>query len=435
MKDILDLLSLLQPYHGLFSRSQILRGASDEPNIVTRVVYPNRLNPNAHSNLVAPGLLSGAGTAVTEEDTLVPAVGEALERYCATVFSEDQFIWKTAQELGDLAVDLDTFPICSERELISDACPLRRPEKNKKIRWVRGVCLDDGSIKYLPLLSIFITSPAVEAERFLHPVSTGCATHTSYETALLAAICEVLERDSLSIAWLQQLQLPRIEFENPYACLGEVWNKYQSASTAISIHLFDATTNIGIPVIYGLRVSSIDRNLRTVVACSCSLDPMRACRKVMLELASCTEWLRNVGPIPDKVDDFDQLFHGAAYMGREEQASSFNFLLKSPYQRSITHVASQSPCSSIDNPHTALAQTVKRLKSYGYSAYAADLSTDEALRAGLRVVRVVIPGLMPFSWVQRARFLGHPRLYEAPLAMGYPIKCESEINSDPQPFG
>ena len=34
----------------------------------------------------------------------------------------------------------------------------------------------------------------------------------------------------------------------------------------------------------------------------------------------------------------------------------------------------------------------------------------------------------------RARFLGHPRLYEAPARMGYPTRSEAELNAWPQAF-
>jgi ribosomal protein S12 methylthiotransferase accessory factor len=67
--------------------------------------------------------------------------------------------------------------------------------------------------------------------------------------------------------------------------------------------------------------------------------------------------------------------------------------------------------------------------------YAVDLSTDEAIRAGFRVVRVLIPSLQPLSFHYRARYLGHPRLYDAPAKMGYAVRAEGELNPWPQAFG
>jgi ribosomal protein S12 methylthiotransferase accessory factor len=434
MRPMSGLYSLFQPHSGLFTRTEVHRAAADEPEIITRTIHPDPLRDDS-----LPGrktiLLSGSGTAVHEEDTWVPALAEALERYCATVYSEDQFIWASANELRARAIDQDSFPVCSERELQNPACQLRRPSKEEKIRWVQGLSLSDGSLVYLPLVSIYITHPAAKAERFVNAISTGCAAHTSYETAILSAILEVIERDALSIAWLQKLQLPRIDLEDPIAALGELWERYQCSSKAIQVTFFDATTDLGVPTIYGLRVSSLDKQLHTVVACSSSLDPATACRKVMLELAACSAWLRRVGPVPDNEEDFNQLYHGASYMAREQQANAFDFLLDGPTRVPLAHVAANSPALSTHDSRTALAKVLAHLTTLGHSIYAADLSTDEALRADMRVVRVIIPSLMPFSWVQRARFLGHPRLYDAPRAMGFPVRDEPEINPWPQPFG
>ena len=50
------------------------------------------------------------------------------------------------------------------------------------------------------------------------------------------------------------------------------------------------------------------------------------------------------------------------------------------------------------------------------------------------VVKVLVPGLMPVSFDQHARYLAHPRLYEAPARMGHPVTPEADLNPLPQPF-
>jgi ribosomal protein S12 methylthiotransferase accessory factor len=52
----------------------------------------------------------------------------------------------------------------------------------------------------------------------------------------------------------------------------------------------------------------------------------------------------------------------------------------------------------------------------------------------MNVVRAIVPGLQPLTFHYRARFLGHPRLYQAPARMGYPTRLEAELNAWPQPF-
>ena len=77
---------------------------------------------------------------------------------------------------------------------------------------------------------------------------------------------------------------------------------------------------------------------------------------------------------------------------------------------------------------------LERFRRKGLDVYVVDLSTDEALRSGVRVVRVLVPGLQPFSFQYRAQYKGHRRLYDAPKEMGYPVHDEDQLNTWPQPF-
>jgi ribosomal protein S12 methylthiotransferase accessory factor len=77
---------------------------------------------------------------------------------------------------------------------------------------------------------------------------------------------------------------------------------------------------------------------------------------------------------------------------------------------------------------------LRMLQAHQLEAYAVDITADEALRCGVRVVRVVIPGLQPLSFNYCARYLGHQRLYDAPARMGYHTYAEDELNHWPQPF-
>jgi ribosomal protein S12 methylthiotransferase accessory factor len=121
-------------------------------------------------------------------------------------------------------------------------------------------------------------------------------------------------------------------------------------------------------------------------------------------------------------------------MASSSQAEAFDFLLQQRASCRVAEAAADSPFQAGDSSTQALQKLIHRLHERGHEAFAVDLSTREAVQAGMRVVRVVIPSLMPFSWVQRARFLAHSRLNTAPAKMGYAVHNEA-INSFPQPFG
>jgi ribosomal protein S12 methylthiotransferase accessory factor len=374
------------------------------------------------------GSLDGAGTGLDAERAEIVAVAESLERYANCVYDQSQFRWATAEELGAQGLDLDSLPRCSATELADPECPVVVPDRAKPMRWIRGLNLRTGKPAWIPASLIYIHFPSEDAERITNPISTGSAAHPDPAVAVSSALCEVIERDAISLTWLHQLALPRIELDVAGPHLRRLLEA--SADRDMTIQLFDATTDVGIPTVYGVSVAPHHPRLRTVVSCATSLDPQTAAAKAICELVSVRIALQDDEPSTEDVESFTGVSDGAAYMCLPERASAFDFLLNSPARRRL----SEMPALSTGDPIADLRLVCSRLADCGMDAYVVDLTTDEALRVGMNVVRAVIPGLQPLTFHYRARFLGHPRLYQAPARMGYPTRSEAELNAWPQPF-
>ncbi len=118
-----------------------------------------------------------------------------------------------------------------------------------------------------------------QGERFWLPISTGCAAHTSYEKALVNAICEVIERDAISITWYQQLPLPHIVFDqSPDQEMDEFLNRTNKNGNIIQ-YIFNGTTDLGIPTIYSLQLSPHNKKLAALIMCATHLNPHTAIKK------------------------------------------------------------------------------------------------------------------------------------------------------------
>lgn len=423
---------LLQKHGGLFHTAPVSLTASDEPEIAIRAADMGDVGvlwPEVGKRGSIAGTIRAGGTGLDAEAALIPALAEGLERYSAAVFRNEQFISATAESLGDEALDLDDVPRCSATELAHPKCPLVLPDKTKQIRWVKALSLLDGRIVHVPAVMVYShVGYAVPEERFWLQISTGCAAHISYEQALLAGICEVIERDAISITWLQNLPLPRIEIDCVPPPLAPYWERYMKASTDLEYLFFDATIDLGIPTIYALQIAQHSSQAITLVACSTGPTIVDGIAKVIRDLGALRPAFRKERPVPDSWDDFTDLFHGATFMAKAESASAFHFLTQTKITRRLSQIQNEQPTNN------TLQSILNTLRQKNLSVYAVDLSTDEALRSDMRVVRVVIPELMPLSFRYRARFLGTPRLYLAPLTMGYPSHSEDELNSWPQPF-
>ncbi len=373
--------------------------------------------------------MSGGGGGTQPERARAIAIAEALERYSSCVLPDDLIV-ATPNELGDDALDLTTVPTCSATELAHPACPASVVDPDEKLRWVPGWSLTHNRRVLVPAVNVWLHIPALTAsERFTMPISTGCATHTDINQALVNAICEVVERDSIALTWLQRMPLPRIEFDEMTPELARSFEDV--AAKGIHTTFFDATSELGIPTLYSVDEAPDDDRVRHVVMCATDLDPTRAAVKMLREVASSRIALARADDPPASLDQFHTVFHGATYMGRPEQSPAFDFLLRRDNGiRPFSAIASRAT----GDARRDLAGVIDTLVRHDIEAIAVEITTREAAEVGFRVVRVVIPALMPLSFTYRARYLGHRRLYEGPAAMGYPVHDEAHLNPHPQPF-
>lgn len=373
--------------------------------------------------------LGGAGADMDPENSWVRAVAEGAERYACVVYDETDFLVASGVELGAAALDLATVPRCSEREYADPKCPLVRPDPSAPIRWVRGYSLIDRRERYVPAVMTHLYVPPRRAERFWQPISTGVAAHTDLATALVSAICESVERDAIALTWLARLPLPRIEIEPPVPdVLAPNLGRLQRS--LVKQCFFDATTDVGVPTVYSVQLLDGHPKLSQYVSCATGFDPAAVCAKTIREAAPARAVFQFPRQIPVQVADFTSLYEGAVYMGRPEQRAEFDFLLESGRRRTLAAMEIDAPASGAGR----LAFLLDRLAAMGMDAVAVDLTTDEVRDAGLWVVRVVIPGLLPMSTMHRARYLGHPRLYDYPRDAGFGVLTEDDVNPAPQPF-
>ena len=373
--------------------------------------------------------LDGAGSGLRDADAAWLCVAEALERYSSCSWHPGQFRWATANELGAQALPLDRVPRISPAEAEHPSCLLVPPDPDAPMRWVRGLSLDDGQARWIPAPLVYLHLPfASRGERFTAPISTGCAAHTDLSAALSSALCEVVERDAIALTWLQQLSWPQLDLDPLPVELREYLDRAESCG--VRTHLLDATTDVGIPTVYCLQIDPGHPRIRSFVMCATDSDPVAAAAKVLRESASGRIALKNRQPDKDDPNSFLSVHDGALYMAAPQRAQAFDFLTASADRRALA----QLPRPQFTDSRQRLRWLLDRVRAAGMTAYAVDLSSDEAIRAGVWVVRVIVPELMPLSFMRRARYQGHPRLYQAPAALGMPVLPESDLNPWPQPF-
>ncbi len=375
--------------------------------------------------------LGGAGTSQDELLASDIAAVEGLERYSSCVWEDLPVRWATERQMrekGEPHLDIMTLPTIGEMEQEQSATYLARPHLDRPLRWIRGVDLDGFTPAWVPLICTYLfVSPVALGERIWNPISTGCASHTSKDAALLAGVLECIERESIAVVWLQRLSLPVIDPNSLPAAHHAYVNDFEQHGAQVS--LIDATTDLGVPTVYCL-VRRPGRLVAQLVTCASDTSGEGAALKALREAQSTLVALEtNTAALPDNVMDFHDTIHGAVYMADPERTTAFDFVDASSDRVNLSSLPHLG-----EDPTEALYSTLAGLRERGLKAYAVDMTTDEGARSGFISVKAIIPGLVPLSFIHSSRFLGTSRLYELPAFFNQPTSPEEEINPWPQPF-
>ena len=392
-------------------------------NLSAAVSTPATFVPKGWSFDILPRTSSAVGGGVDPEPAhaRLKAVAEALERSCLTTLPTSTIELATARGLGKRAFDWSEVPACSTDEYAHPDCPVIPFDPDRKMRWINGIRLSDGCSTLVPASMVYLTPPLRRAEQFLIPISTGAAIHTDPATAIVSACLEVIERDSLALNWLTQKRLKRISiFGDPKS--DAIWSV---GTRGLEQYFFDATTDIGIPVVYSLQKRTGSDRVATLVTAACNFQKILACRKAAAEAISTRGAVASSRTVL-RIEDCTRIEHGAAFMGMPERTSAFNFL----FERLDTEMVEDTEPQSL-SPSDQLNVLKDTFARKGVEAYVVPIATRAVRSLSLHAFKVVIPSLMPLSYHYRARFLAHKRLVKLLSVSGSSI---AKPNHWPQPF-
>ncbi|MEV0137779.1 YcaO-like family protein [Streptomyces globisporus] len=378
------------------------------------------------------GNLDGAGSDLTGERARLISIAEALERYSICSWHDTDLLTAAENDLDQGCVSPTRWPVCSANEFAQDDCGLVPYDPAVPIRWVRAWSLTRRRAVLVPAIAVYLhMTPQSPSERFTRGITTGAAVHSDLRSAVLGGLLEVVERDALTLAWLQRLRLPQIEVDPELLEPSARACHTAGARRHLEVRLFDATTDFGIPVVYAVQLSPHEEQLAQIVGATCDIDPERAVGKLHRELASVRVALRAglaTGPAQRPEDGKVSVVGSAAYNASAERRHVFAHLLEGERER-----RSLGELPDLSAETDPLATAVSRLAARGAETLVVDITTDEARQVGMHAVKVLVPEAMPLSFIHSERYLGTPRLYDAPTAMGYESSSEQSLNPEPQP--
>lgn len=367
---------------------------------------------------------AAGGTSLDPIEAQVRACGEAVERYCGFLYTPDPELYRRHGDLPGRALDPADWPRCTAAEYALEGNPLSPPDPEQRYHWVPAWSLLKQEEIFVPALQTYIAyMPEDPRELAIFPNSTGLAAGSCLETAALSGLCEVLERDAFILTWCKRLEAPRLTVPPEWTEVIERRRRVERCGMEVELHALlheEAPAKI-LALIFDRPGGPVPVSCGLGVA----IDPRRAVAKAIDEAvqsrrAQIDTMYHDEMPVPERPEEVCSLEDHVAYYLEPERLEAFDFL------RSAKEIPATSlPTLPDASPTAALAHLVKRLGAQGCEVIRAEITSPDVEEAGFKVVRVIVPGLLPLAHGHSMRFLACPRWQSYP----------GPINEWPHPFG
>jgi ribosomal protein S12 methylthiotransferase accessory factor len=371
------------------------------------------------------------------------AILEGLERSCGiTPRGKRTVLHDSYHNLKDYALNPNKVGVHSKEQYARPDFPFEQFNPDRPMNWVWGYSvLQERPILVPELLAYYSLGCG---QGFVYETSNGCALGGSLEEAIFYGILEVVERDSFLMTWYAELPLPRLD---PYSANDQELHLMIERVRAVGgydLHFYNSTMEHGIPSVWAMAKNRKQKGLNIICAAGAHLDPVRAVKSTVHELAAMMltlddkletnqeEFVRmlNDSTLVQKMDD-----HGMLY-GLPQAQERLQFLLDDnrPFRTFDEEFKWKSNHTDLTDD---LQDILQKFRQLNLDVIVVDQSSSETKRNGLYCVKVLIPGMLPMTFGHHlTRITGLERVLRVPMELGYtkqPLTLE-QLNPYPHPF-
>lgn len=316
-----------------------------------------------------------------------------------------------------------------------------------KVNWVWGYSLTQARPLLVPEQLVYYHDDTRVEPLFVRDTSSGCATGSCMEEAILHGLLELIERDAFLLTWYARLSPRRID---PWSCASRDTLQLLDRIERMDCETFllDTRLDLQFPTVICLTRRRDGGPGTLVFSAGAGFDPETAVRGALCEVASYLpgfgrrvaeqeERLRLIMGDYRKLDKMDE--HALLY-GLPEMARHADFLLRNPVCQSMAETYrawnERRPrgLDLLDDLRFCLAQ----LREHGLEqVVVVEQTAPEQERLGLKTARVIVPGLLPLDFGYEQRRVDQlARLRSVPRTSGLSPRdlTPEEINPCPHPF-
>lgn len=410
--------------------SALARDATEPP---LPQVWRARLANHCFLSEVRDTHLACSGKGVTKEAAWASCLGEAVERYSGGCWDAQELVLARRRELDGRSVDPTDLGLYRPDQYAT--LPYAPYRDDSVLRWARARSLVHDDELWLPAIAVFMEYQAHGPDDYLFPVtSNGLAAGPSLAAAVLGAICEVLERDAVLLAWLHRL--PGLRYDaltHPDADVRRLAQAYRRRG--VELALYRLPTDHPVAVILGVAFQRAGYGgPYATVGMGADLDVARAARSAALEVGQVRpafrERCRNhdrariaeLVADPSRVKSLED--HALLYAD-PAMAAAFEFLEGD--RADWPHNEPALP------PVDALALLLGHFRAAGQEVAYVNLTPRDLAPLNLFTARAVLPGFQPIWFGHQEARLGGPRALDWPARVGVPSRAAEAGTLNPLP--
>jgi ribosomal protein S12 methylthiotransferase accessory factor len=368
------------------------------------------------------------GKGTTAAEAKMSAVGEAIERYAGVWRGDEYTVRATYRDLAGEAVHVHDLLRFSDRQYAGRLVQRRAAanpyelvpnpfDEEQEIDWSPAWSLRDGVARYLPASYCWYGHPDSARFFFCAGDTNGCAAGSTLEEAVLHALLELIERDSVALWWYNRLSRPGVDLDGcRVASVGRAREHHDRLGR--DLWALDLTADLGVPALAAISARRAGPTQDIVFGFGSHLDPSRAIARAVAEVNQFLPAVARVGRDGHTVYNWPD--PAAITFWERETLESQPYLVPDS-SRPLRSMA-DLPDLGRGNPYEDVPVVVGLLERHGLDVLVLDQTRPDV---ELDVARAVVPGLRHF-W----RRLGPGRLYDVPVAMGWlpaPL-AEADLN-------
>lgn len=349
------------------------------------------------------------------------AVGESMERYCAAVIPIT--IKKHDEINNEKILPISQFSLFSKEQYGDPAFEWKEIDESNVLY---GHMFDIFSNEKVWVPQDLIGLGPKEGRPVVPSTSTGLAAHPKKQIALLLAIQEILERDALTVTWLNSLGGREIE-------IGSRYTKIVKQKNAQAF-CFDFTQSWNpFPVVAVCGYIPLRGRKRISMGVACRETYEEAIDKAF------AEWIQGAIFAGHFVESQPNLKYSSSKDLRDFNDHAAYYTLypeeweNVPLIKHRKKIDIKNKTNSPKNTYEKIKHLIEHLNSNGINILYREITLPDVKEAGLTVVRVVSPQLSMIHGDERAPFLGG-RIHD--IKWRYPnTKSHGFPNKYPHPLG